>query len=150
MDYMFFTEYGVFGTLGEAEASIQENGGLQRQCLTVMVPKDFRYNSIWAYPVEGKGVGAAKWLVTQILEDLDTCGLDGCRLVFKCDQEPSIVEVQHAIKRQGPQPRNRHRELKGRRQQFQRQGGTCHPRALWISQDVKISLGKPTWTTYTS
>ena len=77
MDYMFFTEYWVFGTLGEAEASIQENGGLQRHCLTVMVLKDFRYKSIWAYPVEGKGVGAAEWLVTQILEDLDTCGLGG-------------------------------------------------------------------------
>ena len=52
----------------------------------------------WAYPVEGKGVEAADWLVTQILEDLDTCGLDGCRLVLNSDQEPSIVEVQHAIK----------------------------------------------------
>ena len=63
-----------------------------------MVLKDFRYKSLWAYPVEGKGVGAAEWLVTQILEDLDTYGLDGCRLVLKSDQEPSIVEVQHAIK----------------------------------------------------
>ena len=36
--------------------------------------------------------------MTQIIEDLDTCGLDGCRLVLKSDQEPSIVEVQHAIK----------------------------------------------------
>ena len=98
MDYMLFTEYGVSGTLGEAEDSIQENGGLQRHRLTVMVRKDFRYKSIWAYPVEGKGVGAAEWLVTQILRDLGTCRLDGCRLVFKSDQEPSIVEVQHAIK----------------------------------------------------
>ena len=89
MDYMFLTEYGVFGTLGEAEASIQENGGFQRHCLTVMLLKDFRYESLWAYPVEGKGVGAAEWLVTQIPEDLDTCGLDGCRLVLKSDQEPS-------------------------------------------------------------
>ena len=40
MHYMFFTEYGVFGTLDEAEASIQQNGGLQRHCLTVMVLKD--------------------------------------------------------------------------------------------------------------
>ena len=60
MDYMFFTEYGVFGTLDEAEASIRDNGGLHKLCLTVMVLKDFRYKSIWAYPVEGKGVGAAE------------------------------------------------------------------------------------------
>ena len=43
-------------------------------------------------------MGAAEWLITQILEDLDTCGLDGCRLVLKSDQEPSFVEAQHAIK----------------------------------------------------
>ena len=98
MDYMFFTEYGVFGTADEAEASIKENGDVERHCLTVMVLKDFRYKSLWAYPVEGKGVGAAEWLVNQIVEDLDTCGLDWCRLVLKSDQEPSIIEIQHAIK----------------------------------------------------
>ena len=82
MDYMFFTEHGVHVTLDEAEASNREHGGLQRWCLTVMVLKDFKYKSIWAYPVEGKGVGAAEWLISHILEDLDTCGLDGCRLVL--------------------------------------------------------------------
>ena len=98
MDYMFLTEHGIFGTIDEAEASMQADSDAQRHCLTVMVLKDFRYKSIWAYPVEGKGVSAAEWLITQILEDLDTCGLDQCRLVLKSDQEPGIIEVQQAIK----------------------------------------------------
>ena len=66
----------MFGTADEAQASIKENGDVETHCLTVMVLKDFRYKHIWAYPVEGKGVGAAEWLVTQIVEDLDACGLD--------------------------------------------------------------------------
>ena len=98
MDYMFLTEHGIFGTIDEAEASMQADSDAQRHCLTVMVLKDFRYTSIWAYPVEGKGVSAAEWLITQIPEDLDTCGLDQCRLVLKSDQEPGIVEVPQAIK----------------------------------------------------
>ena len=46
MDYMFFTEHGVYVTLDEAEASNREHGGLQKWCLTVMVLKDFKYKSI--------------------------------------------------------------------------------------------------------
>ena len=97
MDYMFLTEYGIARSLDEAETLISSNGGAVRTCMTVMVLKDFRSKSVWAYPVEGKGVSAAEWLITQILEDLDTCGLDGCRIVLKSDQEPSIVEVQNKI-----------------------------------------------------
>ena len=59
--------------------------------------KDFKHKSIWAYPVEGKGISAAEWLITQVIEDLDTCGLDGCHMVVKSDQEPAIVEVQKEI-----------------------------------------------------
>ena len=97
MDYMFLTEYGIAKSIDEAEDLIKKGGGLQRSCMTVMVLKDFRSKSVWAYPVEGKGVGAAEWLITQVLEDLDTCGLDGCRIVFKSDQDPNILEVQHRI-----------------------------------------------------
>ena len=57
----------IFGTIDEAQAAIEANGNVLKHCLTVMVLKDFKYKSIWAYPVEGKGVGAAEWLVTQIL-----------------------------------------------------------------------------------
>ena len=97
MDYMFITEYGVVNDLEEAEKLNAKHGDLARTCMTVLVLKDFRSKSVWAYPVEGKGVAASEWLITQVLEDLDTCGLDGCRIILKSDQEPSILEVQNRI-----------------------------------------------------
>ena len=97
MDYMFLTKYGIAKSIDEAEDLIKKGGGLQRSCMTVMVPKNISALSVWAYLVEGKGVRAADWLVTQVLEVLDTCGLDGCRIVLKSRQEPSILEVQNRI-----------------------------------------------------
>ena len=94
MDYMFLAEYGIAKRIDEAEDLIKKGGGLQRSCMTVMVLKDFRSKSVWAYPVAGKGMGAAEWLITGVLADLDTCGLDGCRIVLQSDQETSILEVQ--------------------------------------------------------
>ena len=97
MDYMFLSEYGISLSRDDADELIRKNGGLIKFTMTVMVLKDFRSKSVWAYPVEGKGVTAAEWLITQIIEDLDTCGLDGCRIVLKSDQEPGILEVQRTI-----------------------------------------------------
>ena len=97
MDYMFLTEYGIAKSIDEAEDLIKKGGGLQRPCTTVIFLKHIRSKSVWAYPIEGKGVGPAEWLITQVLGDLDTCGLDACRIVLKADQEPSILEVQNRI-----------------------------------------------------
>ena len=114
MDYMFLTEYGIAKSIDVAEHLIKKGGGLQRSCMAVMVFKDFRSQSVWAYPVEGKGVGAAEWLITQVFEDLDTCGLDGCRLVFKSTQEPSILEVQKRIAKPRRQAHSHETTMKGR------------------------------------
>ena len=97
MDYMFLTEYGFYKSQTEADDVIDKEGGQIRTCITVLVIKDFLHKSIWAYPVEGKGVAAAEWLIAQVIEDLDTCGLDGCHMVVKSDQEPAIIEVQKEI-----------------------------------------------------
>ena len=97
MDYMFLTEYGFFKSRRKANQAMSKDSEQTRNCITVLVIKDFLHKSIWAYPVEGKGVAAAEWLVAQVIEDLDTCGLDGCHMVCKSDQEPSIAEVQKEI-----------------------------------------------------
>ena len=55
MDYMLLTEYRIAKSIDEAEDLVKKGGGLQRPCMTVMVLKDFRSKSVWAYPVEGKG-----------------------------------------------------------------------------------------------
>ena len=92
MDYMFLTERGV--TRNSAEADEWAKGG---ECVTVLVMKDFRFKSIWAYPVEHKGTLQTDWVVKAIIEDLDTCGLGSCRVVTKTDQEAAIVNVQNEI-----------------------------------------------------
>ena len=60
MDYLFLTEHGFFKTQSDAEAAIDQAGGPVRNCITVLVIKDFKHKSIWAYPVEGKGISAAE------------------------------------------------------------------------------------------
>ena len=97
MDYMFMTESGITKSLEEAETLIRNSRGLTKTRMTVMVLKGFQSKRVWAYPVEGKDVRAAVWLIAQVLEELDTGGLDGCRRVLKSDQEPSILEFQNRI-----------------------------------------------------
>ena len=94
LDYMFLTEKGVTHLRKEAEEAAAETGA---EYLTALVMKDFMTESIFAYPVEGKGTQKAPWLVRMIVEDLKTCGLDNCILVVKTDNEPAIVEVQEEI-----------------------------------------------------
>ena len=89
IDYMFFTEYGVFYTLEEAEAAIRKNGSVDKYCLTVMVLKDFKYKSIWAYPVEGKGVGAAEWLITKSLRTLIRADLMAAGWCLRTTKSPA-------------------------------------------------------------
>ena len=92
MDYMFLTEKGI--TRSSSQADEWAKGG---DCVTVLVLKDYKFKSIWAYPVEFKGTLQTSWLVQAIMEDLDTCGLGSCRIVTKTDQEPAIINVQQDL-----------------------------------------------------
>ena len=47
MDYMFLTEYGFFYSQADAEESARKNGEQVRNCITVLVIKDFKHKSIW-------------------------------------------------------------------------------------------------------
>ena len=62
-----------------------------------MILKDYKFKSIWAYPLELKGTLRTEWLAKAIVEDLDTCGLGSCRVVTKTDQEPAIINVQQDL-----------------------------------------------------
>ena len=85
MDYMLLSEYGFYRLQNKADKVIEKEGGQFTTCMAVLVIKDFKHKSIWVYPVEGKGFAAAEWLLTQVIEDPDTCGLDGCHMVVKSD-----------------------------------------------------------------
>ena len=55
---------------------------------------------IWAYPVSNnKGVEDEEWVATRITADLNSAGFQHCKIVFKTDQEPSVVEMQHDVMR---------------------------------------------------
>ena len=89
MDYMYMSERGVISKPDEPGMFY----------ITMLVVKDFWNKSVWAYPVEGKGVEKAAWLPDMLIKDFNTCGLDGCMLVVKTDQEPAIRELQEEISR---------------------------------------------------
>ena len=54
--YMLLSEYSSHRSQDEADKVIEKEGGQFKNCMTVLVIKDFKHKSIWAYPVEGKGM----------------------------------------------------------------------------------------------
>ena len=96
IDYMFLTEHGVYLKHKEAVDGVS---GDESKVLTVLVLKDFRFKSVWAYPVPAKGTLMVDWVADHIVADLETCGLNTCHLVVKNDQEPAIVDVQSEVMR---------------------------------------------------
>ena len=92
MDYCFFQE--------DVTAKITEHEGTTtaRTSMTVMVVLETLCHSIWAYAVEAKGAGEA-WISDQAIEDMETIGISGERIIMKADQEKSITDVQKSIAR---------------------------------------------------
>ena len=78
MDYMFVMERGVTHVREDAEAAATQTG---TEYLRVLTMKGFMFDSVFAYPVEGKGTHKAPWQIKQIQEYLTTCGLDSTILV---------------------------------------------------------------------
>ena len=65
MDYRFLSEYGSHRSQDEADKVIEKEGGQFKNCMTILVIKDFKHKSIWAYPVDGNGFAAAEWPIRQ-------------------------------------------------------------------------------------
>ena len=94
-DYTFITENG---SVGNKEITEEEREAA-RLSMTVLVMKESTLGSVWAYPVSKKGSTDEMWVTEQIIEDLDTMGLNDCRLTFKSDQERSTEDLQKTIQR---------------------------------------------------
>ena len=97
LDDMCFTDCGITKTLEEAHELIEQHQGDVREVQPALVMKDYARGSVWAYPVDGKGMAASPFIAEMILSDLDSCGLGSAQIVSKTDQEPAIVEVQGEI-----------------------------------------------------
>ena len=89
LDYCFFQE-GITSKQNDHEESTKA-----RTSMTVLVMLETLCHSIWGYAVESKGA-SEEWVVEQIVEDLETVGVSGERIIVKADQENAITDVQRA------------------------------------------------------
>jgi hypothetical protein len=90
LDYCFFQEDL---TTKDTE---HEESTKAKTSMTVLVMLETLCHSVWAYVVESKGA-SEEWVIDQIVEDLETVGLSGERIIVKADQETSITDVQKGI-----------------------------------------------------
>ena len=95
IDYTFFTQAGA----KKAEDLSEEEKLDESKANTVLVMKDSMIGSIFAYLVGKKGATNEDWLAKQMLDDLDSLGLNRSRIVMKSDPEKSIEDVKKDIAR---------------------------------------------------
>ena len=89
MDYAKLTEV-IDDEVEDGQDGDEVEGAENSQ--TMLVMQESQHTSVWSYAVERKGA-SEEWLVPQLLDDLETVGLQEDRVVAKSDQEPSVVEV---------------------------------------------------------
>ena len=91
VDYCFLTE----------KVKAQENEHVEEVkanvSMTILVMIETMCRSVWAYAVENKG--SDDWVAEQIVDDLETVGLAGERIIIKADQEVAITDLQRTVAR---------------------------------------------------
>ena len=95
LDYCFFTRKGVV----TGHEITEEERNDPTKSLTVLVMKEATTHMVWAYPVDKKGAADEDWLTTRIVANLNTAGLQQCKIAFKGDQDNSITDVQNQVTR---------------------------------------------------
>ena len=69
-----------YGFLHEEETVTEDEHGQAKEAkvsMTVLVMLETLCSSVWAYATEGKGAVSVDWVAQQVVEDLETVGLDG-------------------------------------------------------------------------
>ena len=94
MDYCFLTEERTSDESEEGGGRSERSGA----SITCAVMHESLCDSVWAYAVQSKGA-TERWMIDQVIEDLETVGLRNERLVLNSDQEPSIVDVMREVQR---------------------------------------------------
>ena len=95
IDYWFFPRRGFV----QSKDITEEERDDPNLSPTILVMQEASTHLIWAYPVSKKGVEDEEWVASRITADLNSAGLQHCKIVFKSDQELSVVEVQHDVMR---------------------------------------------------
>lgn len=94
-DYMYLTDTGRWLKDKEYE-DVKDKGVYKSISKPILVCVDSKSGRVFAHRVDFKGVGDG-WIVKRILEDLQECGYGGQKMITKCDQEASIVDLQNEI-----------------------------------------------------
>ena len=61
----------------------------------ILVVKDRKMKNIFSHPVRAKGAAGETWIANRICKDIRGLGYN--KIIIKCDQEPSIVEIQNEV-----------------------------------------------------
>ena len=91
-----------YGYLHEEESETREEHGKSTEVktsMTAMVMLETMCSSVWAYAIDAKGGSTLDWFAKQVVEDIETVGLNKEQISTKSDQEPSIVQLQKEIAR---------------------------------------------------
>ena len=96
IDYCFFTHHGCQIASEVPEEDRRDPG----KAMTCLVMKDSIMESVFAYAVDRKGAENEIGLAKQMLDDLDSLGLNQSKLVVRSDQEPSVTAVKADLSRQ--------------------------------------------------
>ena len=95
LDYTFFTQSGA----KRAAELTEEEKNDETKAKTVLVMKDSLVEAVFAYVVGKKGAANEEWLAVQMLDDLDSLGLNRARIIVKSDQENAIEDVKKDMSR---------------------------------------------------
>ena len=67
----------------------------QEGLTNILVFKDRKMKNIFSHPVRAKGTAAESWIANRVCKDIRRLGCN--RIVLKCDQEPSIIDIQNEV-----------------------------------------------------
>lgn len=99
-EYMFLTQnIRIILEEEQVQAEGEADEARRRKVLTTLVIKDCNGDAILNYLARAKGLLRDPWIVQQMMEDLDTLGLNGHQLAVKCDQEAAVEDAQREIVR---------------------------------------------------
>ena len=94
IDYMFLTNDNE--VLSKEEMEKPENKA--KSSSPVLVGKDRATGAMVAHRVKTKGKGNG-YIVKRLVRDLEELGYGGSKVLIKCDQDQSILEVQQEVVR---------------------------------------------------
>ena len=87
IDHCFFTRRGFV----QSKDVTEEERDDPNLSMTILVMQEASTNLIWAYPVSKKGVEDEEWVSTRITADLNSAGLQHCKIVSRVTKSRALL-----------------------------------------------------------